>query len=314
MAVAELKQPATPKPIDRDLRDFFVDRQARNLTRPTLNWYAHSLNKWRVFLAQDAVERTEDITPASLRRFLVWLADQGHNAGGVVNIYGAVKGFLHWYAAEYAPSSWQNPLNRVKPPKRPDAVLEPLALTHFTDMLSTCKRKTLRGDRDRAILLTLLDSGLRHAELTDLRVGDVDLTTGAVLVRVGKGRKWRTVFIGATTRRAVATYLHYREEIDPESALWRTQTGTPLTRAGILQIVLRRARAAGVPAPGMHDFRRAFAINFLRNGGDVATLQRLLGHSDLRVINRYLKLLDEDLHRAHEQYSPVEGLKRRPKK
>jgi site-specific recombinase XerD len=314
MAIAQLKQSATPKPIDRDFQDFWIDRQARNLTRQTLNWYAHSLNKWRAFLNEDQIERTEDVTPASLRRFLVWLADRGHNAGGVVHVYGAAKAYLHWYATEYAPAGWQNPLERVKPPKRPDAVLEPLALTHFEDMLQTCKRKTRLGDRDRALLLTLLDSGLRHAELTDLRVGDVDLQTGAILVRMGKGRKWRTVFVGASTRRALVTYLHRREEINPASALWLTRAGTPLTRAGIYQIVIRRAKMAGVPVPGMHDFRRAFAINFLRNGGDVATLQRLLGHTDLRVINRYLKLLDDDLHRAHEQYSPVEGMKRRARK
>lgn len=314
MPSAQLKQPATPKPIDRDLQDFWVDRQARNLTRQTLNWYAYSLNKWRAFLSEDQVERTEDVTPASLRRYLVWLADHGHNSGGVVHYYGAVKAYLHWYTAEYAPSGWQNPLDRVKPPKRPENILEPIPLTHFQDMLATCKRKTLRGDRDRAMLLTLLDSGLRHAELSDLCVGDVDLQTGALLVRMGKGRKWRTVFVGATTRRALVSYLHYREELEPHAPLWLTQSGTPLTRQGIYQIVIRRAKAAGVPVPGMHDFRRAFAVNFLRNGGDVATLQRLLGHTDLRVINRYLKLLNDDLQRAHEQYSPVEGMKRRTTK
>ena len=121
------------------------------------------------------------------------------------------------------------------------------------------------------------------------------------------------MFVGATTRRALAAWLRYRPEDAPPS-LWLTQTGTALTRAGLFQAVRRRAVAANVPVPGMHDFRRAFAVNYLRAGGDVATLQRLMGHTDLRVINRYLRLLNEDLRHAHEQFSPVDNLKRQGRK
>jgi integrase/recombinase XerD len=59
----------------------------------------------------------------------------------------------------------------------------------------------------------------------------------------------------------------------------------------------------------MHAFRRAFAVNSLRNGMDVVTLQRLMGHADLSVIDRYLALLDEDLQRAHDRYGVVDNLK-----
>jgi integrase/recombinase XerD len=311
LAQIELNHVATLQPIDRDLRDFLIDRRARNLTPASLSWYTRSLNIWRTFLAEQAITHTESIDAGSVRRFLVWLTVRGHSAGGAANIYGAVKAFLKWYGSEYAPADWSDPLAHVKSPKRPDVVLEPLNLAHFTDMLKTCTRKTPLGDRDRALLLVLLDTGLRHQELTDLTISDIDLNTGAILVRSGKGRTWRTVFMGATTRRALTVYLHYRSELAPGTPLWMTRSGTPLTRAGILQVVLRRARQAGVPRPGMHDFRRAFAVNYLRNGGDVATLQRLLGHTDLRVINRYLKLLNEDLQHAHEQYGPVDMLRRR---
>lgn len=311
MIRVELNQTATPQLIDRDLRDFLVDRRARGLTPATLSWYMRSLHVWRLFLTEQSIERTENIDAANVRHFLVWLTDRGHSTGGVANIYGAIKAFLKWYIDEYAPAAWPDPLAHIKSPKRPDAVLEPLDLGHFTAMIKTCIRKTLLGDRDRALLLVLLDTGVRHQELTDLTIGDIDLNTGAILVRSGKGRKWRNVFMGATTRRALTNYLHHRNELASNAPLWITRDGTPLTRDGVLQVVLRRARQAGIPRPGMHDFRRAFAVNYLRNGGDVATLQRLLGHTDLRVINRYLKLLNEDLQHAHEQYGPVDVLRRR---
>jgi integrase/recombinase XerD len=78
-------------------------------------------------------------------------------------------------------------------------------------------------------------------------------------------------------------------------------TGNGSRRAGIRQVVRRAAGRAGVDEPGMHDFRRAFAINSLRNGMDVATLQRLLGHSSLEVVNRYLALVEDDLRAASVQ-------------
>lgn len=59
----------------------------------------------------------------------------------------------------------------------------------------------------------------------------------------------------------------------------------------------------------MHEFRRAFAVNYLRNGGDVITLQRLLGHSNLSIINRYLALVSEDLRVSHSKFGVVDNLK-----
>lgn len=310
MSSPHKNNPAASKPIQKDIQEFLIDRQARRLTRKTLRWYKDSLNIWLAFVGELGIDRTEQVDPSTLRRFLVHLADCGHNDGGVANIYGAVRSFLRWFADEYAPPGWVNPASRIKNPKRPDAPLDPLDIGHFNKLLATCEPKTFAGDRDRALLLFLLDTGMRHQEVTDVAVGDVDLLSGEVLIRQGKGRKSRFVFVGPTTRRALAAYLRYRED-DGETALWLTRTGTPLSRSGIFEVVRRRATAAGVPVPGMHEFRRAFAVNYLRAGGDVATLQRLMGHTDLRVINRYLKLLNEDLRRAHEQFSPVENLKRK---
>jgi integrase/recombinase XerD len=81
-----------------------------------------------------------------------------------------------------------------------------------------------------------------------------------------------------------------------------------LAKSGIRQVVRRRAAAAGMDEPGLHAFRRAFAVNCLRNGMDLVSLQRLLGHGDLSTVLRYLALVDDDLRRAHTQYGVVDSL------
>jgi integrase/recombinase XerD len=294
--------------LDGELQDFLLDRQARNLSPKTVDYYARSLIVWRDFLRAQKVTQTADVTATHIRRYIVHLTERGHNPGGVVTLYTALRAYLHWYSEEYTPANW-NPLAKVKAPKQNKERLDPLSLSHFSALVENCPRHSFRGDRDRALLMLLLDTGIRHQELTDLAVGDVDIHTGAVVVRSGKGRKGRAVFIGAKTRRALLAYYRYRESLDNDLALWVKGDGERLTKSGIRQVVRRAAERAGVDEPGMHEFRRAFAINSLRNGMDVATLQRLLGHSSLEVVNRYLALVEDDLRAASGKYGVVDNLK-----
>lgn len=293
--------------IDHHLDEFVVDRKSRNLTPSTIIWYGKTLPKFRDFMVSIGIEDTKDIEPSHLRRFILHLG-QHHKPGGVVNVYGGARAFLKWYGDEFAPHDWQNPLKKVKNPKRPEKIQKPMDLESFTKMLGVCPPGTFNGDRDRAILLFLLDTGVRKQELTDLIVKDVDLRTGEVVIREGKGRVPRHVFIGNNTRRALRVYLSQRKTYEGNDSLWVKQNGKGLAYSSIRQVTRRLAEKAGVPEPGLHDFRRAFAVNSLRNGMDVLTLQRLLGHKDLRVIHKYVALVTDDLKKSHTQYGIVDRL------
>lgn len=195
-----------------------------------------------------------------------------------------------------------------KAPKVPQNPLEPVSLDHLKAMLAACPRRTLLGERDRAIMMFLLDSGCRRVEFLALNVRDVNLGTGAVLVRRGKGSKWRTTFIGAKTRRALLRYLRHRRNLADTHPLWVNEEGQRLSPPALRAVLIRRARDATVPVPTPQSFRRSFAITALRNGCDLVTLQRLLGHSDLSVVSRYLKHVQGDLAAAHAKVGPVDNI------
>ncbi len=90
--------------------------------------------------------------------------------------------------------------------------------------------------------------------------------------------------------------------------LFETDEGDRLTYSGLLDLIDRWSKKAGIyPPPPPHSFRRAFALNSLRNGIDLFTLSKLLGHSDLSLLRRYIRLLPEDLQIAHSKYSPVDN-------
>lgn len=281
---------------------FLVDRKAQNLAAGTLDFYRAKFRLFMKFCDAQSITRISQITPGIIREYLLWIA-QTHNPGGQHQCYRSLKTFLLWWELETEPEGWRNPIRKVKAPRMGIEPLEPVDLKDVSSILSTCD-KTLFGIRDTAIILVLLDTGARAAELCSMDLSDFNPVTGEILIRRGKGHKPRTVFLGQKSRRAVRKYLKIRRDNDP--SLWVAKRGERLTYWGLHEIIRRRAKLAGIENPGIHAFRRAFAINMLRNGVDIYSLQKLMGHADLQVLRRYLAQTNDDLKEAHAKGSPVD--------
>jgi site-specific recombinase XerD len=227
-----------------------------------------------------------------------------HNAGGVHAGYRTLKVFLRWYENEIDSPEWANPIRKVKSPKVPEEVLEPAPIQDIFKMISVCSNN-LNGMRDKAILLFLLDTGVRATELVSLNLDDVSVM-GDVLIRQGKGRKPRTVYMGTKSKKALKSYLKLRQ--DDSDCLWITDDGQRLTYRGLKMVMRRRADKAKVPVPSIHSFRRFFALACLSNNMDVFSLQKLMGHADLTVLKQYLKLTNKNVKDAFMRASPVDRL------
>ncbi len=311
LAPASLRQNAvTVGPLDTPVRvaveQFLLERQSRALSEGTMRFYRQKMKTIATYWSQYAIETVRDITPSKLRVLILELGRK-HSPGGVHAVYRALKAFLRWWEAEYAPDGWSNPIDRVRPPKVPELPLEPVPVSDVQAMLRTCCRQSFTGDRDRAVMLCLLDTGCRAGEFRSMNVGDLDMRTGQILVRHGKGGKPRAVFLGKKSLRAVVRYLGRGQAHGSGSPLWVTVSGTRLSYSGLRDIVRRRAMRAGIAPPTLHSFRRAFALNCLRNGMDVFSLQRLMGHAGLDVLRRYLAQTTDDLRAAHSRGSPVDS-------
>ena len=288
------------------IESFLVDRRAANMADGTVTFYRHKLANFERYCESQALTQLDQLTPQNLREYLITLEATGHTSGGIHAFYRTVRTFLKWYEAEAEPEAWRNPIDKVKPPKVEQEILEPANLDNVQAMLDTCRGKSFADLRDKAIMLTLLDTGLRANELISLDLADVDTIRGDMLVRSGKGRKPRTVFTGKRTRKALRAYKQVRES--SAAALFVTDEGERMGYEGLRGVMMRRAQRANVPPPNLHSFRRFFALNCLRNGMDIFTLQKLMGHADLQILDRYLKQVTEDLERGHAQFGPVDRL------
>ncbi len=191
------------------------------------------------------------------------------------------------------PEGWKNPITRIKAPKVPQEPQDPVKTDVVSQLIQSCTRGTYYGDRDRAIFMVLLDTGIRAAELVALDLSDVDLVDGSLLVRQGKGRKPRVTFLGKASRKAVRTWVRVRGT--HPGAMFVTQAGDRLTYWGLRNVVKRYASQAGVRTPGLHDFRRAFCLAQLNAGTPETTIARLMGHTSTVLIARYAKQSKRDL-------------------
>ncbi len=284
---------------------FLVDRRSQGLSVETILFYEKKLNYFAKFCESQAVTQVGQITPDLLRRYLLGLAE-GHNPGGVHACFRTLRTLLLWIGEEeIMPMDWKNPIRKVKAPRIPNELLDPISLEDVHALVGSCKH-SFSGARDKAMILGLLDTGARAQEFLNLNLDDIEMATGAVVIRQGKGRKPRMVFLGRKNLRAIRAYFRFRH--DTCSALWVSVYGERMTYTALRGLLRRRAHLAGldeIPTP--HDFRRAFALVMLRNGVDVFALQKLMGHSDLQVLRRYLAQTDQDVQIAHMRGSPVDN-------
>ncbi len=286
---------------------FILSREAMRCTPKTLEHYRYTAGVFVAWLQERGVNDAADIKPAHVRAYLVDLQKRGLKDTTQHAHARGIRAWLNWLVQEG--DLERSPMQRVAMPRLQARMPAPFTPDEVQTLLDACDRHTSLGARNYALCLTLLDTGLRAAELVSLRVGDVDMRSGLVTV-LGKGQKMRQVRLGARARGAILKMLGYREGAQKGEPLWLTaDAGARALTAHGLQVMLRRlGEHAGVTPCGPHRFRRTFALWCLRDGMDLHSLRLLMGHSTLAVLQRYLALAGEDVERAHAAHSPADKL------
>jgi len=267
----------------------------------TLSLYKFELERFIDWLNENGVIHLEDMTAMIIREYIVAMQEQGRNEGGRHCAYRVIRTMSYFWEQE-TEGEYIAAIRKVKIKSPPDEPIEPISRSDINRLLAECDNDW-GGVRDTAIIRVLLDTGVRGQELCNLNLSDLDVDGGALTVHKGKGGKSRTVFFGKTTRRALRRWL--RERGSDSWPLFTTDEEGRLKFAGLRQIIRRRAESAGLAEPGLHTFQRAFTLALIQAGVDVLTISRLLGHSNVTLVQRYAKQKALDLQERYK--SPADG-------
>ncbi|MBI2912844.1 MAG: tyrosine-type recombinase/integrase [Chloroflexi bacterium] len=292
------------------IESYLLTCRAEGKSPNTIRWYEQKLRALCDYLrARQLPLAPEDLAPEIVRGLVVHLQATGVSAFTTRGYVQVVKGLFTWLENEGYIAD--NPLRRVKLPKTPKYVVRPLDEDEVRRILSEIDPRTRAGARDFAIFLLLLDTGMRLGELAALTEDDGLQAVREGIVRVfGKGSRERMVPVGLTTQNAIRRYIQIHRRAMHSDALFVSFSGQALTAEGIRQVIRRLADRAGVRGVHPHRLRHTAAVTFLRAGGDVFSLQRILGHSTLSMTRNYVMLTDADVKAVHQRASPADRLAR----
>jgi integrase/recombinase XerD len=308
-------------------RIFYNELLLDGYSQSTVNTYSWALDLMVTHLGDPEVD---EISKQDLRGFMFYMrenykpANGGKLSGGSLdNVWKAIRSFYRVMSRDL---DLDRPEKSLKRPKYTSEPVHGFSEGEIKKLLKGCmkpieaitnKRRSWQykhpaATRNYAMILFMLDTGVRVSELCRLTVGDVNLSDGEVRIApYGSGRKTkgRYVYLGKSAISALFKYLVERGEPEADEPLFASTRGGHLDRHGVAHMLRRLGERAGVADVHPHRFRHTFAIEFLRNDGDVYSLKTLLGHSNLRMCQRYLALTRADTKTAHRRSSPADRWK-----
>jgi len=281
----------------------------------TITWYTENLNQFLAYLKSHKLsDSIGDIDIKVLRQYVLYLMNRkkfrgnGTDTLAPLSVHGHVrtlKAFFNWLANEELID--ENPAKQLKPPKVPKTLINILSDKEIAHIMNSFSRSNL-DVRNQTIFMLLIDTGIRIGEAIGLKLDDLYLNDGYIKV-FGKGQRERIVPIGNNVQKAIHRYLfRYRPIPDnPDTQNVFLSMRRRQTSYNAMKLVFRRlAERTSIKRLHAHLCRHTFATKFLSNGGDIFTLQKILGHSTLEMVRRYSNLTSDHIRTQHQRFSPMD--------
>ncbi len=299
-------------------KGYLLNCRTENKSPKTICGYEMTLRNFAWYCQQNHFPEVQKLTAVHIRHFLWYLRSETNRWNStnpsarriaskttINDYFRALRTFFNWLEREEL--IIENPFKHLKTPKPDNNIIQALTPAEIERLFKAYSGKSLLDIRNKAILPMFLDTGLRLSELINLTLDDVNMDDGSILVKRGKGGKPRVVRIGNRAQRTLWKYVTlYRK--GSGNRLFLNRNREPFDFFGVSIFLKRLGNKVKVKLHA-HKLRHTFAISFLRAGGDVFSLQYLLGHSTLQMTQRYLQSLNaDDAANAHKKFSPLDNL------
>ena len=268
------------------IQTFLYNRKALNRSPRTLEWYASMLARFAFRYSKLPMK------PEPIDEFLDSIKGQPETKHGY---YRSLKALYRFTCRR---QRLANPMELIDSPSCPRKIMPTLELRQMMQLLNLAERAG--SLRDKAMLSLYLDNGARVGEVVTLRKQDLGDTTIRVEGKIGQ----REIPISEETRRLLLTLVSTNGKSE---YVFTNERDRPLTRHGVYWIVRGYMRKAGIPGPklGSNRLRHSFCKGYLVNGGDVRSLQEIMGHENISTTQKYANLNLSDTIAKHHQFTPL---------
>ena len=298
------------------LKKFIIHCASINLQKSTIESYQSKLKLFSNYLANKENKdiNTLEISAVTADDVEMFLNNQSRRVGKTTirhyyNTLNIFFGFIHKRKI-----TDENIMDMVTKPRVGERVIRVFNNKEINILLSSFDKTTFVGYRNYFIMATLFSTGMRISELCNIKCNDVMLDFDLISV-IGKRDKERNIPISPVLKKILKKYFVERAMYIKESGLTNshyffiTRTGNQMKRDNVEQIFLKIKESYNITGNrfSAHTFRNTFAKTYLLNGGDVFTLQKILGHSKIATTQRYIVLKDEDIKAQNEKYNPLDN-------
>ncbi|MDH5648556.1 MAG: site-specific tyrosine recombinase XerC [Gammaproteobacteria bacterium] len=308
-------EPVAHSGITPYLKQFLEWSAAMNYSSDTRRKREYSICKFIRWCDPRGLDRPHDITSAVLERYRKYLYYYRKPDGEPLSFstqhshLAPLKAFFKWLAKEN--HILFNPASEFELPKVPKHL--PKYILTYEEIESILQHTQVYGDigiRDRAMIETFYSTGIRRKELAAIKLHDIDLVRGTLVVFEGKGQRDRVIPVGD---RACAWIRKYLNEVRPSlmvgddpGFLFLTDYGEPFVKNRITDLIKKYLDAVGIDKPGAcHLFRHAMATHMLENGADIRYIQMMLGHANLNTTEIYTRVSIKKLKAVHAATHPA---------
>lgn len=293
-----------------ELIEAFNDESDR--CQKTREWYVHRIMKYVEFVRDENLQ-LKSSEPATVRRFLSSLKKNDYSWSTRSGSHIALKSFFRWLVQRDYIEKNPFDIEAIKFPKKPRKIKEVVSLVSVQAVIDAMREDdSAMARRDLALLLIMLDGGLRRMEAANLDIKNVDLESGRVAVLIAKGGNQRWSMVEHPTKKAIRSWLSVHPNPNRDEPLFITfkRGYHRLSERRVNGILTRWSEVAKLSKPiRPHDMRRLFATHFSQSGGGSRILQEIMGHENLETTEGYIINNEHEIKRQHRQFSPINALK-----
>lgn len=299
--------------------DFKLNQEILGRKQAYIKVCLYHLNIWKDFMVDElGVSHVEDVKPLHMKRYIQERQNVGkENNSTINNNLATIKVFFQYLVDEEFIDEQDNPMRRIKNLKEEKTVIVTFNDDEVARIINDLKEETYSNVRDKLILIMLFDTGVRVSELCDINVEDV--ASRHILIH-GKGSKQRLVYISKVMRKYMRKYEEMKKDrfkhklVDEiENYYFLDQYAMRLSRSRINKILKEHCDNVDVRKEvrcSPHDCRHYFAQKQLRNGIDIYSLSRLMGHYDTQITSKYLRGMEqEDILNIGRMNSPLKEVR-----